>query len=675
MMKLNASGVVSGRTASSKMAVVPQSQGARVRSACSVARKHVASPAPAPMMRNVISRIAVADNAISAAEAKKLEASLKNPEFIYGSMVNARGQRLHTVTVMPPEGVARVARLFWHHGLGEHSGRYEAVFTRLAKNGLIIHSYDAHGHGKSEPLEEKGRAFIDDFRHLPDDMMMYVDSLIGENQPNNISSDLPLFMCGHSVGGLTATLSVLRRMELFNGLCIHSAAINVEMTPAMKAMVPESAVLSVLLPNARIVPAVRAEDMSQDPEVIRKTLEDPLNVQGRQSMRTATQLLKGFQFMAQNNAQLYLPIYAAHGTQDKCTSAKAVRNMLTNSTSEDVTMNMIEGGFHEMLHGPESEQCTTDLINWIYSHLNTGTDYMPNEKVIKTKGVLTNKRGQRLYNVTYKPSEKGMKARARIFFHHGLGEHAGRYDKVFTELAENGIVVHAMDAHGHGRSEPMDPKLRCFIADYNHLVEDVYEFIDSLTGRNTPAEFSRLPLFMVGHSVGGLTTALTVLKRQEMWSGMVLHSAAINVEWTPALRLMSRRAGTLSKLFPHAKIVPAVRAEDMNSDADAIKATMEDGLNASGRQQMRTSEQLLRAFQFMEKNYDKFRLPIYACHGLTDKCTSISAVEALLRGSKSLDVVLNGIEGGYHEMFHGPERELCTRKLIQWLHSKAPPLP
>ena len=41
---------------------------------------------------------------------------------------------------------------------------------------------------------------------------------------------------------------------------------------------------------------------------------------------------------------------------------------------------------------------------------------------------------------------------------------------VHMELAESGIAVFGMDAHGHGRSEPHEAGDRALVHDFRHLV-------------------------------------------------------------------------------------------------------------------------------------------------------------------------------------------------------------
>lgn len=50
---------------------------------------------------------------------------------------------------------------------------------------------------------------------------------------------------------------------------------------------------------------------------------------------------------------------------------------------------------------------------------------------------------------------------------------------------------------------------------------------------------SRLPAdstFLGGQSMGGLVAALSVLRFQERWAGLVVFSGAMGVVWTPVLR-------------------------------------------------------------------------------------------------------------------------------------------
>ena len=50
----------------------------------------------------------------------------------------------------------------------------------------------------------------------------------------------------------------------------------------------------------------------------------------------------------------------------------------------------------------------------------------------------------------------------------------------------------------------------------------------------------KLPTFIGGQSMGGLIASYAVLRNQGAYSGLILHSAAIDVEWTFILRCQVR---------------------------------------------------------------------------------------------------------------------------------------
>lgn len=90
---------------------------------------------------------------------------------IDSTWTNARGQRLHAIAYAPKTSPPK-ALICFHHGYAEHIGRYHAVFAALMAKGLAVHAYDAHAHGRSEPLEENKRVLISRFDHMVRDCRM-----------------------------------------------------------------------------------------------------------------------------------------------------------------------------------------------------------------------------------------------------------------------------------------------------------------------------------------------------------------------------------------------------------------------------------------------------------------------------------------------------------------------
>lgn len=94
-------------------------------------------------------------------------------------------------------------------------------------------------------------------------------------------------------------------------------------------------------------------------------------------------------------------------------------------------------------------------------------------------------------------SPKGGGKHPAIIFLHGFDSVANTYHKLIEELVDNGFVVLAYDARGHGRSggEP----------DFIKMIDDAVDAIDYLTQRE---EVDNSRLGMAGHSMGAMVTLL-----------------------------------------------------------------------------------------------------------------------------------------------------------------------
>lgn len=113
---------------------------------------------------------------------------------------------------------------------------------------------------------------------------------------------------------------------------------------------------------------------------------------------------------------------------------------------------------------------------------------------------------------------------------HGLAEHAARYDRFARALNAAGFLVQAVDHRGHGRTA--NGHLGDFgPAGFAGLVADVSQFGADLRRRH-----GRLPIFLLGHSMGSFAAQAAILDHATVWSGVVLSgSSALDL-------LVARRA-------------------------------------------------------------------------------------------------------------------------------------
>lgn len=256
--------------------------------------------------------------------------------------------------------------------------------------------------------------------------------------------------------------------------------------------------------------------------------------------------------------------------------------------------------------------------------------------------------------------------KALFVFNHGYGEHAGRYTKVFTDLAHAGVEVAAFDMRTFGTSQ-LDNAQRGIIDKFSDVVDDLEDFVQEASA----AAPGGLPVFVGGSSLGGLIAGWVALRLQPSLAGLLLFSPGLGVEWTPLLRVQAAFGSLLAALVPRARIVPAVRVEDLSEDEAVREAYLNDPLTFVGNVRARTANEILAGMRGLEARHGELRLPVYGQHGATDRCTSLDAHRRFMAGISSEDKTLNVVEGGYHELLHGPQRVECTRVVTDWILQRA----
>eukprot|EP00882_Tetradesmus_deserticola_P005694 GHRQ01005995.1.p1 GENE.GHRQ01005995.1~~GHRQ01005995.1.p1 ORF type:complete len:263 (+),score=86.57 GHRQ01005995.1:298-1086(+) len=210
---------------------------------------------------------------------------MRQTEFTLG---NGRQQSLVGTEFLP--GSSPWATLLWHHGVCEHSGRYAPVFKHLADAGVAVYTYDAHGHGRSEPKEPHNRGLITNHTHLVDDLYAFV-AVVEERTGGRLPA-ASTFLGGQSMGGLVVALACLRCQERWAGLIVFSGAMGVVWTPVLRAQAAVGNLLSGLIPRKQMVPAVKPENLHPDPAVVRAFKEDPLIFHGDLRVATGNELLR-----------------------------------------------------------------------------------------------------------------------------------------------------------------------------------------------------------------------------------------------------------------------------------------------------------------------------------------------------------------------------------------------
>ena len=121
----------------------------------------------------------------------------------------------------------------------------------------------------------------------------------------------------------------------------------------------------------------------------------------------------------------------------------------------------------------------------------------------------------RVYYKTWQPET----AAAGVVFLHGFGEHSGLYHRYGAALNARAIALWALDQIGHGLTDGE----RGVVESLDDLAENGQR-LTSIAERQQPG----LPLVVAGHSLGGVTAALTAVRHPERYVGVVLSGTPIS---------------------------------------------------------------------------------------------------------------------------------------------------
>jgi len=239
------------------------------------------------------------------------------------------------------------------HGLGEHCQRYEHLAAHLNKAGYALSSMDLPGHGQSTGI----RGHIDSF----DDYQNAVLRLLKRTKAWH--KNLPIFILGHSMGGLIATRLLLRYQNKFSGAMLSGAAIqSPQEPPAWQVAIIK--LVAKLFPKAKML-ALDASAVSRDPAVVKKYMDDPLISKEKLSAQFLVGMTDAMKECKDHAAQIDLSLKIMHGSADVMTAPAGSQFLHDTVSSNDKQLTMYQGLFHEIFNEPEGEDIFAEMVTWM----------------------------------------------------------------------------------------------------------------------------------------------------------------------------------------------------------------------------------------------------------------------------------------------------------------------
>lgn len=240
------------------------------------------------------------------------------------------------------------------HGLGEHSGRYTELAKALTSDGWAVYAPDHAGHGLSEGRRVDGGTA----NWVPD--LDLVRRIAAARHPGRA-----LILLGHSMGGLIALRYAAAHQATLAGLVLSAPALSKQAVPGR--------LIPLLTALARVAPTLRpagidVAHLSKDPAVVAAYRADPLVHHGHPTLRLGAAMFDAMDEVLTTAAEIRLPVLLQHGVEDKITTVETSRALAAALGSEDLTVELYEGLWHEIYNEPERDRPIADLRAWLAAH-------------------------------------------------------------------------------------------------------------------------------------------------------------------------------------------------------------------------------------------------------------------------------------------------------------------
>lgn len=276
-------------------------------------------------------------------------------QHIEGTFKGVRGLDIYYQGWLPEGEVKAV--LFLVHGLGEYCGRYTNVVDHFVPLGYAVYGLDHIGHGKSGGDREMVKRFED----FTETLVTYYQMVAGW-QPGK-----PVFIYGHSMGGLITSFHLLDHQADFQGAIISAPAVMVppNITPVTVIL---GNILSKLAPKMGMI-GLDTNYLSHDRAVVDAYNADPLVFHGKTPARLAAEMLRGMMRVTAEGKKINLSVFILQGTEDKLVDPAGVQMLHDLVSSQDKTLKLYPGLYHEVHNEPQRDVMFKHLEDWLSAHV------------------------------------------------------------------------------------------------------------------------------------------------------------------------------------------------------------------------------------------------------------------------------------------------------------------
>ncbi|KIM40362.1 hypothetical protein M413DRAFT_73462 [Hebeloma cylindrosporum] len=285
--------------------------------------------------------------------------------------------QFYTRTYEPTPHPTKAAIVFIH-GFAEHIGRYTHFHPLLAARGIAVFAFDQRGFGLTGQDTKGNRSKASAYgKTCWKDQMGDIEWAVKHTQ--KLYEGIPVFLMGHSMGGGEVLGFATQGDKGEYKSTVSSIAGVIATSPLLEQTTPAPRLakwiggkLSAVMPYTLIPAAVKAEQLSRDPEVNTAYLKDPL-VKQSGSLKGIHDMLTWGQTILHSRTPHWpkdLPLLLVHGTEDKVTSHKASQAFHDKLSAAKKKLSLFTGGFHELQNEPDGvkDKLAQEIVAFIEEH-------------------------------------------------------------------------------------------------------------------------------------------------------------------------------------------------------------------------------------------------------------------------------------------------------------------
>lgn len=247
---------------------------------------------------------------------------------------------------------------------------------------------------------------------------------------------------------------------------------------------------------------------------------------------------------------------------------------------------------------------------------------------------------------------------------HGLGELAGRYDRMNGYLAKSNIASVSMDLRGHG----LTGGVRGHCAPRNLILQDIDALIEKAQDL-----YPGVPVIFYGHSLGG-NIALDYKSRgkhNDLPVAYIISAPWLLLKEAPA-PMLRKMVSLLSRIAPSFAIKSAID-EKILGHPDSVKPYNDNPLvhdkisMLTAREGLEIGEAIVAGT--LEDNGGSTGKPWLLMHGTDDRICDVNGSRALYKRAPE-NCTFIPWEGYFHEIHNGNETtrgEEVILRMIQWI--------